>query len=110
MNAPLIELIIRSANASVSTLTVFLLLAAMRVPVEQRMHPLPLLSFLFWVMVITAVWRWFVLWLGLQKDLGPYNDLAYWVQPMGASITFLLYLALALIAYYHVKVREGRHG
>lgn len=108
MNAPPIEIVLRLATAVLSSISAVLLVASLmryrRANVSSG-TPTSLTRFLAGVMVVTAVWRWFVFWLGFQTDLGEYGHLVQWVQPMNAAMLFLLYLAITLIIYFHTMTR-----
>lgn len=106
MNAPLIELVIRAANAIAAVAVFAVLVPLWNMPYAAR----PLMRFLTVVMAMQAVWRLFILWLGFQTDLGEFGWLVPWVQPMTAALLFLLFLAIGLIAAFHssrILVKRG---
>jgi hypothetical protein len=106
VNAPPIELFLRAANVAVTLAAFVMLVMATRIAPQRRIHPAALLSYLTGVMGITAAWRAFLFWLGFQSDLGQHGWAVPWIQPMNAVIAFLLYFALAILAYYHAFVRK----
>jgi len=113
MNAPPIEIVVRFGTAMAATVaTILLFLCALRLQRDKspRSTPLPLLRFLTWIVGISAVWRWFLFWLGFQTDLGEFGWIVPWIQPLNASIIWLLYMGLALIGYFHLHVRRKVEG
>jgi hypothetical protein len=61
------------------------------------------MAFLAFVMGLQVGWRYFILWLGFQSDLGHWGWIVPWVQPLNASLLFLLLLAVGLTAYFHLR-------
>ena len=114
MNAPPIEVVLRLATAVLSSFSAYLIVLtivrARRGQYRVWMTPIPLLWFLCGVMVVTAIWRWFVFWLGFQTDIGHFAYLVQWIQPMNAAMLFLLYLAITLIIYWHSTSPHHKGG
>lgn len=103
MDAPWYELLVRLFVALAATGTSFVVWRVVTAAedAETRTAALPLLRFLGAILGLTTAWRWFLLWLGFQTDLGHFGWLVPWVQPFNASLLFLLYLAIGLLAWYH---------
>lgn len=108
MNAPLIELVIRLAVALMGTVTTVLLVRGMRNPRMPAL--LPLLRYLAVIVAALTVWRWILLWLGFQTDLGHWSWALDWVQPMNGSLLFLLMLGIALVSAFHQRQFGGPRG
>ncbi len=101
MNAPPVEIFLRLAVAVMATFLFALLSVGWHAP---RMPARPLYRFLWAVIGMQMAFRWFILWLGFQADLRDLGWIVPWVQPTTAALLFLLLFAIALIAYFHLKV------
>jgi hypothetical protein len=111
MNAPLIEIVIRLIVAIAATAATLLMAMALKhARRDPRATPVPLLMFFTGILFISAVWRWFIFWLGFQNDLGHWGWVIPWIQPMNGVMILLIYVAVLLIGYYHRNVRKEREA
>lgn len=99
MNAPLIEIVVRLATALMATVTFVLLVRLWRMPYPAA----PLMRFMAAVVGLLMLWRYFILWLGFQADVGHWEWALVWVQPMNAALLFLLLLSIGLMGLFHSR-------
>ena len=107
MDAPLVELLVRIAVAVCATVVLVIVLAAVR----GRWSPTrPLLRVMAGVVAAQAVWRWYILWVGLQHDDGSYaRDVEPYVRATGSALLFLLLFAVGLISWFHLRHASTHH-
>lgn len=109
MNAPWYELLIRLGVALAATAALGLTLVALRRArsATPGTTPVPLIRFLVGVLALSSVWRWFLVWLGMQPEGYLPAEIAAWIQPLNAAVLFTVYFSVALISYHHARVRGG---
>jgi hypothetical protein len=111
MNVDVWELVARLMVALMATGTSYLLIETWR---RGKMQPRPLLLFLMVVVIVSTLWRYVILWVGMQRGsiLGlAETDYASHLEPIIRSVSsallFLLFLAIALLGYFHLTRDKG---
>jgi len=103
MDAPLAELLVRLLYAIIASAVFGVLLYGWR---YLGTYPAAALTrYLTIIVGMNALWRWYVLWIGMQKDSdGQWSvDVEPMVRTLGNALLILLYIAIGLLAFFHIR-------
>lgn len=110
MDAPLAELLVRLILAVLVTFVFAVFAFAW--PYLRGQAVAPLYKFMTIILGMNAIWRWYVLWLGLQHDeTGSWSmQVEPYIRMFGNALLVLLYVAIGLVGYFHVRRTLKKNG
>lgn len=101
MNAPAFELVLRILVAVVSTAVTILIAHGLY---RGSLTPRILWAYAGAVTSFVAIWRWGLVWLGLQTGLPhEHAPLLAWVQPINAATLTVVVFTLGLLALANIR-------
>ena len=68
----------------------------------------PLLAYKAGTVIAYAVWRWAIVWIGLQLDAGTdySRDIEPYIRSIGNVLLLLVGLGMLLVAFFHARGRR----
>lgn len=109
MDAPFWEIIIRSVTSLATLFALIHVFFLLRAYISERKPIRYLTGYMVAVLFTLVVYRFYVLWVGLQNDAdGSYaRDIEPLVRALGASLLSLLLLGVGFVAIFHLRHREA---